>query len=123
MVFDSLKLADIHKIIDIELKSLYGRIDGLGYSIKITQEAKTFIADRGYDQAFGARPLKRAIQKHLEDPLAEAIIKQPLAEGDVISVSLDKNKEKVKIKISKPRGLRANKAKKEEKKEEGNDTV
>lgn len=114
VIFNSLSNADIHKIIDIELGSLYGRIRGLGYSIKITDEAKDFIADKGYDSAFGARPLKRAIQKYLEDPLAEEIIKSPLSEGDIIEVSFESDKQEIKIKINKPKNPKSGKTKKEE---------
>ncbi|MEO6883191.1 MAG: ATP-dependent Clp protease ATP-binding subunit [Bacteroidia bacterium] len=103
IVFNSLSSGDIHKIIDIELASLYGRINGLGYNIKISKEAKDFIADKGFDTQFGARPLKRAIQKYVEDPLAEEIIKSTLSEGDTIEVDLDKEKSEIKIKISKPK--------------------
>ena len=114
VIFNSLTRDDIHKIIDIELDSLYGRIKGLGYSIKISEEAKDFISDKGYDIEFGARPLKRAIQKYLEDPLAEEIIKSPLTEGDIIEVNFDKEKQEIKIKINKPRSAKVGKAKKEE---------
>ena len=75
VVFNSLSKEDIHKIIDIELEGLYERIERLGYTIKITKEAKDFIVGKGFDIQFGASPLKRAIQKYLEDPLAEEIIK------------------------------------------------
>ena len=111
VIFNSLSREDIHKIIDIELNSLYGRINGLGYTIKVSDEAKDFISDKGYDSQFGARPLKRAIQKYLEDPLAEEIIKSNLSEGDVIDVDFDKEKEEIKIKVNKPK---AKKSKKEE---------
>ncbi|HET8962375.1 MAG TPA: ATP-dependent Clp protease ATP-binding subunit, partial [Chitinophagales bacterium] len=111
VIFNSLTREDIHKIIDIELNSLYGRINGLGYTIKVSDEAKDFISDKGYDSQFGARPLKRAIQKYLEDPLAEEIIKANLSEGDVIDVDFDKEKEEIKIKVNKPK---AKKSKKEE---------
>jgi ATP-dependent Clp protease ATP-binding subunit ClpC len=77
----------------------------------VSDEAKDFISDRGYDSQFGARPLKRAIQKYLEDPLAEEIIKASLSEGDVIEVDFDKEKEEIKIKVNKPK---AKKSKKEE---------
>ncbi|NQY11614.1 MAG: ATP-dependent Clp protease ATP-binding subunit [Flavobacteriales bacterium] len=103
IVFNNLKMDDIHKIIDIELKGLYKRLEKLGYLIKLTDEAKDFIADKGYDAQFGARPIKRAIQKCLEDPLAEEIINASLNEGDKISVGLDKKKEKIAIKITKPK--------------------
>jgi hypothetical protein len=73
-------------IIDLELKKLYGRINDLGYHIELTEKAKDFIVEKGYDEKFGARPLKRAIQKYIEDPLAEEIIKSSLHEGDKIIV-------------------------------------
>jgi ATP-dependent Clp protease ATP-binding subunit ClpC len=114
VIFNSLTRDDIHKIIDIELDSLYGRIKGLGYTIKISEEAKDFISDKGYDVEFGARPLKRAIQKYLEDPLAEEIIRSPLTEGDIIDVNFDKEKQEIKIKINKPKAAKNGKAKKEE---------
>jgi ATP-dependent Clp protease ATP-binding subunit ClpC len=101
IVFNSLKKEDIHKIIDIELKSLYGRINDLGYEIKVTEKAKDFIADKGYDEKFGARPLKRAIQKYIEDPLAEEIINATLNEGDTINIELDKKSEEIIINIDK----------------------
>ena len=101
IVFNSLKKEDIHKIIDIELKSLYGRINDLGYEIKVTEKAKDFIADKGYDEKFGARPLKRAIQKYIEDPLAEEIINSTLNEGDTINIELDKKSEEIIINIDK----------------------
>lgn len=101
IIFNSLSKDDIHKIIDIELKKLYGRIDELGYSIKMTEEAKDFIADKGYDEKYGARPLNRAIQKYIEDPLAEEIINSTLHEGDTIAISFDKTKEEIVIQIEK----------------------
>lgn len=115
VVFNSLSKDDIFKIIDIELKSLFGRIHGLGYEIKLTDAAKDFIAEKGYDSNFGARPLKRAIQKHLEDSIAEEILKGELAEGDTMEVDFDKEKEEIRILISK---TKTPKRKKEEKKEE-----
>ena len=114
VVFNSLSKEDIFKIIDIELKALFGRIQGLGYEIKLTDAAKEFIAEKGYDSNFGARPLKRAIQKHLEDPIAEEILKGELAEGDTMEVDYDKEKDEIRI-IAKAKTV---KRKKEEKKEE-----
>jgi ATP-dependent Clp protease ATP-binding subunit ClpC len=114
VIFNSLSREDIHKIIDIELNSLYGRINGLGYQIKISDESKDFISDKGYDVQFGARPLKRAIQKYVEDPLAEEIIKSNLAEGDMIEVNFDKEKQEIFIKIGKPKEPKSRKTKKEE---------
>jgi ATP-dependent Clp protease ATP-binding subunit ClpC len=69
----------------------------LGYHIELTNEAKDYIAEKGYDIQFGARPLKRAIQKYLEDPMAEVIIKADIKEGDKIEVSFDKEKEEIKM--------------------------
>ena len=90
ILFNSLEKEDIHKIIDIELKALFSRVDEMGYNLKIDEAAKDFIAEKGFDSNFGARPLKRAIQKYLEDALAEEIINAHLEEGDTIKVSLDK---------------------------------
>ncbi len=101
IIFNSLTKEDIHRIIDIELKKLYGRIDELGYTMKMSEEAKDFIADKGYDEKYGARPLNRAIQKYVEDPLAEEIINSTLAAGDTIAISFDKEKEELVIKIEK----------------------
>jgi ATP-dependent Clp protease ATP-binding subunit ClpC len=84
VVFNSLDKDHIHKIIDISLGKLFSRITDLGYRIKLTDKAKDFLAEKGYDQQYGARPLNRAIQKYLEDALAEEILKGELSEGDVI---------------------------------------
>lgn len=101
IIFQSLKREHIHKIIDIELKGLFNRIIALGYQIKISPAAKDFVCDRGFDPKFGARPLKRAIQKYLEDPMAEAIIKASLVEGDLVKVGYSKKHEKITIEIEK----------------------
>ena len=103
ILFNSLEKEDIHKIIDIELKSLFGRVNEMGYTLKLDNLAKDFIAEKGFDSNFGARPLKRAIQKHLEDALAEEIINAHLEEGDTIKVSLEKDKLELKMKILKPK--------------------
>lgn len=86
IVFNSLSREDIHKIIDISLGKLFKRITALGYTIELSETAKDFIATKGYDQQYGARPLNRAIQKYIEDPLAEEILKGDLKEGNVILV-------------------------------------
>ncbi len=112
VMFNSLEKADIHKIIDIELAHLFGRVTGLGYNIKITDAAKDYIVEKGYDSNYGARPLKRAIQKYLEDPMAEEIIKSNLAEGDEIEVDYNKEKDEVIVSTHKPK---AKKGKKEDK--------
>jgi ATP-dependent Clp protease ATP-binding subunit ClpC len=99
VLFNTLTKDDIFKIIDIELNGLYKRIVALGYIIKLTPAAKEFIAEKGYDIQFGARPLKRAIQKYLEDPMAEVIIKSDIKEGDIISVGFSKKNEEITIKV------------------------
>ncbi|MBT7242930.1 MAG: ATP-dependent Clp protease ATP-binding subunit [Flavobacteriaceae bacterium] len=101
VVFNSLSREHIHKIIDIELLKLYNRIDGLGYKLKLSGSAKDYIADKGFDKKYGARPLKRAIQKYIEDSLAEEIINSKLKEGDSISINLDKKTNELIIKITK----------------------
>jgi ATP-dependent Clp protease ATP-binding subunit ClpC len=99
VMFNQLTKEHIHQIIDIELKGLYERVEQLGYSLKISPKAKDFIADKGYDVQYGARPLKRAIQKYLEDEMAEVILKAQIADGDTISCVFDKKEEKVKFKV------------------------
>jgi ATP-dependent Clp protease ATP-binding subunit ClpC len=97
VMFNSLTKEDIYKIIDIELKGLYDRIFALGYQIELTSEAKDFIIEKGYDIQFGARPLKRAIQKYLEDPMAEVIIKTDVTQRNRLQVILDDLKENIII--------------------------
>lgn len=104
IIFDSLDREDIHKIIDLELKHLYQRVNQLGYSISITEKAKDFIVEKGWDANFGARPLKRAIQKYIEDTLAEEIIKSEVQQGDKILVDYDENKSDTVIRIEKSGG-------------------
>ena len=98
VVFNSLEKKDIRKIVDIELVHLINRIDQLGYKIEISKAAKDFIADKGYDSKYGARPLNRAIQKHLEDLIAEHIVNNSIKEGD--SILIDKNKEQDKLELN-----------------------
>ena len=88
ILFNSLSKEDIHQIIDIEVSKLFRRIEDLGYSITLSEEAKDFVADEGYDEAFGARPLARALQKLIEDPLAEKIIGKEIEEGDSVTIGL-----------------------------------
>ncbi len=101
VVFNSLEREDIHKIIDIELNKLYKRIQEIGYDLNLTDKAKDYIADKGFDKQYGARPLKRAIQKYIEDTLAEEIVNSKLEEGDSIFMDLDEKKEELTIKIKK----------------------
>ena len=101
MIFNNLNRDDIHKIIDIELEILFSRIKALGYDLTLTKKAKDYIADKGFDSDYGARPLKRAIQKYIEDALAEEIINSNLKEGDAITMDLDEKKNELSIKIKK----------------------
>ena len=98
ITFDQLSQDAIEKIIDIELKGLFERLEALGYKLIIDGKAKTFMASKGYDVQFGARPLKRAIQTYLEDGLSELIVSSELNPGDTISVSLNEEKEELDIK-------------------------
>ena len=104
ITFNHLHKEHIHKIIDIELKGLYERMESLGYKVRISPVAKDYVAEKGYDIQFGARPLKRSIQKYLEDPLAEVIIKSKLKEGDVLTVGYTKKTESIKITVENKAG-------------------
>ena len=99
VLFNSLKKEDILRIIDIELKKLYARIEELGYKTEISEEAKVFLVDKGYDEKFGARPLSRAIQKHVEDPLADYIINAQISEGDTIHIELAEDGASVQVRV------------------------
>lgn len=98
ITFDQLDLEAIKKIIDIELKGLYKRIESLGYQLTITDSAKEFVATKGYDVQFGARPLKRAIQNYIEDGVCEKLLSGELHEGDTIAVSKIPNKDELQFK-------------------------
>lgn len=99
IVFNALEKEDINKIIDIELVKLVSRIKDLGYHLELSDKAKDYIADKGFDKQYGARPLKRAIQKYVEDALAEEIINAKIQEGDTILMDLDTKNEELKIKV------------------------
>ena len=99
IIFNSLSKENIHQIIDIELSKLYLRIDELGYKIKLSKKAKDFLADKGYDKKYGARPLKRTIQKHVEDLIASEILNSMINEGDTINIDHSSGKEELNIKI------------------------
>jgi len=103
VVFNNLEKEDIDKIIDIELSKLLERISELGYTLKLSKKAKSFIAEKGFDKQYGARPLKRAIQKYVEDALAEEIIKSNVHEGDIINLDIGKDDTKLEIKITSPK--------------------
>ncbi|MCX7728512.1 MAG: AAA family ATPase, partial [Bacteroidia bacterium] len=109
IIFNSLEKEDMKKIIDIELQGLYKRISDLGYTLKITDKAKEFIIEKGFDPNYGARPLKRAIQKYIEDTLAEEMIQGDIAEGDEIEIDYNKEQDKIKVNIQKPKSKRSKK--------------
>jgi ATP-dependent Clp protease ATP-binding subunit ClpC len=111
IMFKNLSREAIHEIIDIELEKLYGRIIDLGYNIELTEKAKDFLVEKGYDEKFGARPLKRAIQKYIEDPLAEEIIKSTLSEGDTIKMDVIEGAEELTVQIEKGKGKEKEKSK------------
>ena len=89
------EVENIFDIIDILMKGVMKRLVNLGFSMELSAEAKQFIADKGYDSQFGARPLHRAIQKYLEDPLAEEILNMTIKSGDILVANLDESKEKI----------------------------
>ena len=99
IVFDTLERADIHKIIDIELKNVFKRINEMGYQIELSEKAHDFIAEKGWDEQYGARPLKRAIQKYVEDVLAEEIIRAKINIGEKIIIDYDDKKEDMVVNI------------------------
>jgi ATP-dependent Clp protease ATP-binding subunit ClpC len=97
ITFDQLSLDAITKIVDIELKGLYDRVEALGYKLVVDDDAKKFLAAKGYDVQFGARPLKRAIQNYVEDGLSELIVSSGLQPGDTVNISVDKEKDELSI--------------------------
>ncbi len=114
VIFNSLDQNDIFKIIDITLKDLHKRLDLLGYKLKLMPTAKKFVAEKGFDPQFGARPLHRAIQKYIEDPLAEFILQENPGEGTMMEAALNKEKDGVVISF----GKKVNKSIKEDQVEE-----
>jgi len=103
IVFNSLQREHIHKIIDLTLAKLFDRIIQLGYNVELSDKAKDFLAEKGYDQQFGARPLNRAIQKYLEDPVAEEILKGEVEEGGTIVADYDGKSDHLTLKVKKPK--------------------
>lgn len=101
LIFNNLEKEDIHKIIDIELEKLFARITDLGYHLELTDKAKDYIAEKGFDKKYGARPLNRAIQKYVEDALAEEIINANLSEGDAIKMDLNPADNTLKVTVKK----------------------
>ncbi|MBR4390950.1 MAG: ATP-dependent Clp protease ATP-binding subunit [Bacteroidales bacterium] len=100
IMFNSLKREDIHKIIDIELHNVFKRVEEMGYRLELTEKAKDFIAEKGWDDQFGARPLKRAIQKYVEDVLAEELIKTPMPAGSTVSIDLNDDTQEITIRCN-----------------------
>ena len=100
-MFDQLSRDSIKSIIDLELKGIFKRVTDLGYKLELSTDAKDFIADKGYDVQFGARPLKRAIQRYLEDELADVVLAGEAAEGDTILMELNEAKDGVKAVVLK----------------------
>jgi ATP-dependent Clp protease ATP-binding subunit ClpC len=98
VIFESLERESIHKIIDIELRNLFQRVEKMGYKLEISEKAKDFIVEKGWDAQFGARPLKRAIQKYVEDTLAEEIIRANLKEGDSLTIDFDQEAYQITVK-------------------------
>jgi ATP-dependent Clp protease ATP-binding subunit ClpC len=101
VIFNALGQAEINLIIDILMKGVMKRLNNLGFSLQLSDTAKAFIAEKGYDQQFGARPLHRAIQKYLEDPLAEEILAQNIKEGDMVEADYNETEKKIIFSISK----------------------
>ena len=101
VIFNSLTKDHIYQIIDILMKGVMKRLSNLGFSLELTEDARSFIADKGYDQQFGARPLHRALQKYVEDPLAEEILAMQIKQGDVLVAELDKENQKLKFTLKK----------------------
>lgn len=101
ITFDQLDMDALTRIIDIELKGLYSRVKNIGYKLVIDEDAKKFVATKGYDVQFGARPLKRAIQNNLEDGISELILGSEMAAGDTIKVSYDKEKDLIVMTVEK----------------------
>ena len=99
VMFNSLEKSDIHKIIEIEVRHVVKRVEEMGYRIELTEKAKDFIAEKGWDEQFGARPLKRAVQRYVEDVLSDKIISSKLHIGDLISIDLDENGEETVVNV------------------------
>ena len=117
VMFNGLEKKDIHKIIEIEIRQVVKRVEEMGYKIEITEKAMDFLAEKGWDEQYGARPLKRAVQKYVEDVLAEAIISAELHIGDTISIDLAENGEETVVNVI-PNEKKVLKEAKEEAKEE-----
>jgi len=109
IMFNPLSKDEIRKIIDIELSGLYDRIQKMGYKLTLTENAKNYIIEKGFDPNYGARPLKRAIQKYVEDPLAEELLKNQLNEGDELELDYLKDEDKIIINSIRQKGKKSKK--------------
>ena len=103
IMFDNLDKEAIFKIIDVELSGFFKRVESLGYQLVLTDAAKNFVAEKGYDSQFGARPLKRAIQKYLEDELAELIISAQVQPGQEVVIDYDSEADKIVSRADTPK--------------------
>ncbi len=99
VIFNALEKDDIMKIVDIELNKLTKRIEKLGYTLQLTKKAKQFIGEKGYDKQYGARPLSRALQRYVEDLIAEEIVSNQLKEGDDLKLDWDGKAEKLLLQL------------------------
>ena len=95
-------------LIDIELNKLFTRTQQLGYNLKLSKKAKLYVAEKGYDPKYGARPLKRAIQKYIEDPVAEEIINSQVKEGDILKIDYNEKKDEIKITVERKKESKPN---------------
>ncbi|WNJ16369.1 ATP-dependent Clp protease ATP-binding subunit [Pontibacter sp. G13] len=107
IIFNELEKPDILQIIDLQLKGVFARIEEKGFKIELSEKAKEYIADKGFDKQFGARPLQRALQKYLEDPIADQILEGNTSEGDALYVDYDEKEEKITVKTKKARKSKA----------------
>ena len=121
IIFNELEKEHIMEIIDLQLRDVFARIEEKGYTIELSDTAKEYIAEKGFDKQFGARPLQRALQKYLEDPIADEILDGKASEGDVLFVDFDTETEKVAVKAVKAKKKVKGK-KKEETEEEPEET-
>jgi ATP-dependent Clp protease ATP-binding subunit ClpC len=99
VIFNSLEQQHINQIIDIIMKDVMKRLATMGFTVSLSDEARKFLAEKGYDAEFGARPLHRAIQKYLEDPLAEEILSHRITEGDTLNATFDDKEQKITFQI------------------------
>jgi ATP-dependent Clp protease ATP-binding subunit ClpC len=111
IIFNSLEKKEIVQILDVRMAKMLKRIGDLGYSVSLTDAAKEFLADKGFDPDFGARPLQRALQKYLEEPLAEQVLQGSLKEGDTIKVDRKADADELSLGVVKPKATRAKKGK------------